>query len=54
MLSDAQRDVLLGEQKKTLDLTIQPVAGVENTYSLRPSSTVGAVEIGDLSVLIPA
>ena len=50
-LSDAQRDALLGE-KKTLDLTIEPVMGKEGTYSLKPGSTVGAVEIGDLSVLI--
>ncbi len=51
MLSDSQRDALLGEQK-ALGLTIQPVMGVENTYTLTPGSTVGAVEIGDLSVLI--
>ena len=51
MLSDAQRDALLGQQK-TLGLTIQPVMGVENTYTLTPGSTVGALEIGDLSVLI--
>ena len=50
-LSDVQRDTLL-EQKKTLDLTIEPVLGKEGTYSLKPGSTVGAVEIGDLSVLI--
>ena len=50
-LSDAERDALLSE-KKALDLTIEPVMGREGTYSLRPGSTVGAVEIGDLSVLI--
>ena len=50
-LSDVQRDTLL-EQKKTLDLTIEPVLGKEGTYSLKPGSTVGAVEIGDVSVLI--
>ena len=50
-LSDAQRDALLGQQK-TLGLTIQPVMGTENTYTLTPGSTVGALEIGDLSILI--
>ncbi|MCY4530517.1 MAG: restriction endonuclease [Chloroflexi bacterium] len=50
-LSDAHRDALLGE-KKTLGLTVEPVIGKEGTYSLTPGSTVGAVEIGDLSVLI--
>ena len=50
-LSDVQRDTLL-EQKKTLDLTIEPVLGKEGTYGLKPGSTVGAVEIDDLSVLI--
>ena len=51
LLSDAQRDALLGE-KKTLELTIEPVMGKEGTHSLKPGSTVGAVEVGDLSVLI--
>ena len=50
-LSDAERDVLLGEAK-TLDLPITPIAGKDSTYYLRPGSTVGAVEIGGLSVLI--
>ena len=50
-LSDSQHDSLLSE-KKILDLTIESVVGKENTYTLRPGSTVGAVEIGDLSVLI--
>ena len=50
-LSDAHRDALLGE-KKTLGLTVEPVIGKEGTYSLTPGSTVGAVEIDDLSVLI--
>ena len=50
-LSAAQRDALLSE-KKALDLTIEPVMGREGTYSLRPSSTVGSVEIDDVSVLI--
>ena len=50
-LSDGHRDALLGE-KKTLGLTVEPVIGKEGTYSLTPGSTIGAVEIGDLSVLI--
>ena len=50
-LSDAERDVLLGEAK-TLDLSIMPIAGEGSGYLLKPGSTVGAVEIGGLSVLI--
>ena len=33
-------------------LAIEPAAGLDGAYWLRPGSTVGAVEIGDLSVLI--
>ena len=33
-------------------LTIEPVAGTEDSYRLTPGSIVGALEIGDLSVLI--
>lgn len=48
-LSSAQRDDL----KAALpSLTIEPVAGEDTAYHLTPGSTVGAVEIGDLSVLI--
>ena len=50
-LTDGQWDSLLGMQE-ALDLSIQPVRGKENTYSLKPGSTVGAVEIDDISVLI--
>ena len=50
-LSAAERDMLLGAAK-SLDLAIAPVMGSDGVYSLRPGSTVGAVEIGDLSVLI--
>ena len=50
-LSDAERDVLLGEAK-ALDLSIMPIAGEGSAYRLKPGSTVGAVEIGGLSVLI--
>ena len=48
-LSAAERDAL----KDALpSLTIQPAIGEEGAYSLTPGSTVGAVEVGDLSVLI--
>ncbi len=33
-------------------VTAQPAAGAEGVYTLTPGSTVGAVEIGELSVLI--
>ena len=48
-LTSAERDVLL---EALPSLTIQPVVGSEGGYHLRPGSTVGAVEVGDLSVLI--
>ncbi len=50
-LSTPERDALLRESK-TLDLSITPLVGESDQYVLRPGSTVGAVEIGDLSVLI--
>ena len=50
-LSAAERDTLLSEAQ-ALGLSIVPVIGAEGVYSLRPGSTVGAVEIGELSVLI--
>ena len=50
-LSGAECDVLLGEAK-ALDISIMPIAGKGNAYCLKPGSTVGAVEIGGLSVLI--
>ena len=50
-LSDAERKILLGEGK-TLDLNISPSAGGDDRYDLTPSSTVGAVEVGGLSVVI--
>ena len=37
---------------KELSLTIMPTGDAEGTYYLTPSSTVGAFEVGDLSVLI--
>ncbi len=48
-LSLTERDALLGAG---LSLTVEPVSGVEGEYRLTPGSTVGAVEIGGLSVLI--
>ena len=48
-LSAAERDAL---REVLPSVTIQPAPGREGVYSLRPGSTVGAVEIGDLSVLI--
>ena len=50
-LSAPGRDTLLSEAQ-ALGLSIVPVIGAEGVYSLRPGSTVGAVEIGELSVLI--
>ena len=51
-LSVAQRDALLRE-KGTLGLSsIEPWPDTENAYRLTAGSTVGAIEIGDLSVLI--
>ena len=48
-LSVDQRDAL---REAVKSLTIEPAIGVEGEYCLTPGSTVGAVEIGDLSVLI--
>jgi len=42
---DALVDVVEG-------LTLEPVAGKSSKYTIRPGSFVGAVEVGDLSVLI--
>ncbi len=50
-LTADQLDALLRESKP-LDLTIEPVGGAIGKYRLRPGSTVGAFEIGDMSVLI--
>ena len=47
-LSSAERDALA----QTLDISVQPVIGEDATYHLTPGSTVGAVEIDGLSVLI--
>ena len=48
-LSATERDAL----RATLpSLTVQPATGLDGEYCLTPGSTVGAVEIGELSVLI--
>ncbi len=43
---DALADILRGS------ITIEPAAGAEGVYRLTPGSTIGALEIGDLSVSI--
>ena len=48
-LSATERDDL---RKVVPSLMIEPVAGEHSTYRITPSSTVGAVEVGDLSVHI--
>ena len=48
-LSGSERDALKGQLPS---LTIEPVAGKEGDYSLTPGSTVGTLEVGDLSVFI--
>ncbi len=48
-LSTAERDAL---QMMFRSLTIQPVTGIEGVYRLTPGSTVGAVEIDDMSVIV--
>ena len=48
-LAVSERD----ELKEALpSLTVEPAEGVEGEYHVTPSSVVGAVEIGELSVLI--
>ena len=44
-----QRDAL---KESVTDLTITPAPGESDRYKLKPASTVGAVEVGGLSVLI--
>ncbi len=45
----AERDAL---REHLRSLTIEPVAGAQTEYTLTPGSTVGAVDVGGLSVLI--
>ena len=47
-LSGSQRDELLGINI----LAVEPVPGTENRYNLTPGSTIGAFEIGGLSITI--
>ena len=49
VLSIAERDAL---RTALPSLTLEPATGIEGAYILSPGSTVGAVETGDLSVLI--
>ena len=51
VLTRTQRDALLGDAKE-LKLTIEPVVGTVDRYTVTPGSTVGAVEVGDMSVRI--
>lgn len=50
-LTAAQVDLLL-QHARLLDLSIEPVVHGPGTYRLTAGSTVGAVEIGDLSIMI--
>ena len=51
VLSAAQRDTLLREAN-TLNLRIEPVVDALDSYRVTAGHEVGAIEIGDLSVLI--
>ena len=48
-LSVAQRDAV---SNAISSLAVTPVPGESGAYALKPGSTVGAIEVGDLSVLI--
>ena len=48
-LSVEERDAL---SSRELSIAVSPVPGKGDEYFLRPGSTVGALEVGDLSVLI--
>ena len=50
-LTLAQRDELVGDVK-ALNLTIEPIVGTGDRYMVTPGSTVGAIEIGDMSVRV--
>lgn len=50
-LSADQLEVLL-QESKNLHLSVEPVKGRNGRYKLTPASMVGALEIGDVSVLI--
>ena len=50
-LPHVELETLLRE-KKALDLSIEPITGEGSEYTLTPGSTVGAVQVGGLSVSI--
>ncbi len=50
-LSVVQLEALL-QESKNLRLSVEPVKGRKSSYKLSPSSKVGALNIGDVSVLI--
>ncbi|MDE0069589.1 MAG: hypothetical protein OXO48_07725 [Caldilineaceae bacterium] len=50
-LSVDQSEALL-QESKSLHLSVEPVKGKKGSYDLTPGSTVGALEIGGLSMLI--
>ena len=50
-LSTEERDLLLNEADR-LGISIQPVIGAPDLYSVRAGSIVGSIEIDGLSVLI--
>ena len=50
-LSADQLESLL-QESQNLNLSVEPVKGGSGSYLLRPGSMVGALEIGDVSVLI--
>ena len=50
-LSDDQCEALL-QESKNIHVSVVPVGGKRGSYNLTPGSTVGAFEIGDISVLI--
>ena len=58
-LTVAERDALISlavvggtDNRRTRAVRVEPVVGTQDQYNLRPNSIIGAVEIGDLSVLI--
>jgi 5-methylcytosine-specific restriction enzyme subunit McrC len=58
-LAVAERDALIAlrvedgqTDRQARVITVEPVVGTQDRYNLRPNSIIGAVEIGDLSVLI--
>ena len=48
-LSVVQRDAVANAINS---LTVTPIPSESSSYTLKPGSTVGAIEVGDLSVLI--